>query len=131
MSRHDASVRRLAGVPAAALGGVLTLLAGAWLLSGRGEWGWGVVAGAVAVVAALAASVPVLIWAVRGGPRRGPMRVLLAGVVRLIVALSLSVLAVASGDYPPVATFFTVIPLYLLVMAMETRVLLNTRWPDA
>lgn len=115
-------------MPAAGLA-VAWLLAGmAWVLAGGGPWGWGVLAGGLAVAASLLASVPVLLWATRGGPKRGPLRILLAGAVRLFVALTLAVLAVAAGDYPPAATFFTVIPLYLLVMGLETWALLTTRW---
>lgn len=125
------TLARLAGIPAAGMVVVWALLAAVWLLTGAGAWGPGVLAGGVAVAGALLVSVPVVMSGASAGPRRGPIRLLVAGVVRLIVALALALLAVGVGKYPPVPTFLTLIPLYMVVMALETRQILTTRWDAA
>jgi hypothetical protein len=66
--------------------------------------------------------------AVRQEAQTAAMGILAAGGVRLIVAASACVVAVAVGGFPPADTLILLIPLYLAVLAAEAVVLYRALW---
>jgi hypothetical protein len=122
---------RVLGIPALALTAASLLAALVWVVSGRPDWGTGVLAGVAAVVFAFIVSAPIVLYGLRGKGSGGQMALLAAGGARIAAAIPAAVLLVAIAKYPPIATFLTVIPLYVVVMIAETREILRTDWNTA
>jgi hypothetical protein len=111
------------------LAGALACCALLLVLVNRPESWRGLLAASVAMTVGLAASVPILLIAIKKGDQAAAaVGVLAAGGVRLIVASAACIAAVAAGGFPPADTLILLIPLYLSVLVAEAVILYRALW---
>lgn len=93
------------------------------VLVNRGDVWRGFGAAWVSVLLAQVVSIPVILLSARGDARKMVGGLMAASGVRLIVAVAGVLLAVVVGKFPPVPSLFSLVAVYLPVLAAETWML--------